>query len=570
MGEKHRMNRLLYFLFFSFLMSGPVRAWAQVLSSGTPFYEEQLRRLDLTGSLDKELSFLIRPIDFRKIAVSQKDSLRGEFYFRSSTEKKKQFTVLPVQFSYRYNPDNLNAYGDRLMVPTAGHQTYVTAGFYSRFGIVNLQFQPEFVFAENRVYDGFPEYFNPSVTYTRFIYWNYGDYPERFGEKSYKKFWWGQSKIALTGKHVELYAGTQNIAWGPGQFNSLIFSNNAPGFPHLSINTVNPLKTFLGSFEAQIIAGRLMNSFEPPSQHPDQNQQYFIPFESDWRYLNGFTLSYQPKWLEGFYFGLNRTFQVNNNLMGDTFMDYFPIFEIFQKEDFFKDGNSSEYDAKGTDQQVSIFSRIVSRKAKAELYFEFGRRDHAYNWRDFILSPDHARAYLLGFQKLISLDSRYRFLQFRGEIVHQQESVNRYMRYLGTGGNLTWHTHGTARGFTNFGQALGVGTGVGSNSQILEVSIVDDKSKTGLLLSRLENNQDFFYRAFGQIENGRPWIDFGLGLIYDRKWSALTLSSKLDLVMSNNFQWESYLKPNSNMKTSSHSFRGMLQVNLIYTISKPK
>jgi len=542
---------------------------AQILNSGTPFYEEQLRRMDISGQLDTGLSFLMRPIDFRKIVFSEKDSMRSQFYFRPKIEREKQFTIVPAQISYRLNPDNVNVFGDRLMAPVAGHQAYVSAGFYARVGILNLQFQPEFVFAENRPYEGFPQEFSPSVTYTRFIYWNYGDFPERFGDQVYKKFWWGQSKIALTGKHIELYGGTQNISWGPGQFNSLIFSNNAPGFPHLSFNTVNPIKTIIGSFEGQILIGRLENSFEEPSQNPQQNERYFLPFESDWRYLNGFTFSYQPKWLRGFYMGLNRTFQVNNNLMGDSFKDYFPIFEIFQKEEFFQNGNSVIYDAKGTDQQVSIFSRIVSRKAKAEIYFEYGRRDHSYNWREFVLNPEHARAYLIGFQKLVSLGSKGRFLQFRGEIVHQQESINRIIRYLGTGGNLTWHTHGIARGFTNFGQALGVGTGVGSNSQILEVSRVSDDSKVGVTLSRLENNQDFFYRAFGLIENPKPWIDFGLGLIYDKRWSAFTLSTKLDLVSSSNFQWKSYLTPDSSFKRSSYTFHGMLQLNLIYSISKP-
>ncbi len=549
------------------LFGFPFFLCAQVLNSGTPYYEEQLRRLDLAGQLAKDLSFLIRPLDFRKIELMEKDSLSGEFSFFSRLEAKNQFQVLPVQLSYRFNPDNKNVFGDRLMVPAAGHQVYLSTGFYAKIGLLNIQFQPEFVAAENKSYEGFSDQFSPAVTYARFIYWNYGDYPERFGEGAYTKFWWGQSKIGLSGKYVEFYAGTQNIAWGPGQFNGLIFSNNAPGFPHLSLNTVNPVKTFVGSFEAQVIAGKLMNSFEDPSQNQRLNDAYFIPFESDWRYVNGFTLTFQPKWINGFYLGLNRTFQVNNNLMGDSFRDYFPIFEIFQKENFFENGNSLLYDQRGTDQQVSVFSRIVSRKAKAEIYFEFGRRDHSFNWREFILNPEHARAYLLGFQKLIRLDSKSKYLQFRGEIVHQQESVNRYIRYLGFGGNLTWHTHGTARGFTNFGQALGVGVGVGSNNQILEISIVDTNSKAGVLFSRLENNQDFFYRAFGQLDNKRPWVDFGLGFIYDRKWPAFTLSSRVDLISSQNSQWESYTKPEPALKTSSVSFTGMAQLNLIYHLS---
>ncbi|WP_157359770.1 capsule assembly Wzi family protein [Algoriphagus mannitolivorans] len=471
-----------------------------------------------------------------------------------------------MQVSYRFNPDNLTTYGDRLMVPAAGHQGYLTLGFFARLGQVSLQVSPEVVFAENKPFPGFSQNLSPEVTYARFIYWNNGDNPERFGISTYSKIWWGQSKLSWSGRSLEFYIGTQNISWGPGQFNSLIFSANASGFPHVSFNTVNPLKTFLGSFEGQVIVGRLENSFFDPSQHDALNQTYFLPFESDWRYLNGFTINYQPKWLKGIYVGLNRTFQVNNNLLGNSFKDYFPIFEIFQKENFFENGNSLVYDSKGTDQQVSVFARIVSKKAKAEVYFEFGRRDHSFNWREFILNPEHARAYILGFQKLVSLARPNNYLQFRGEIVHQQESVNRYIRYLGLGGNLTWHTHGTSRGFTNFGQGLGVGIGTGSNSQLLEVSKANNESKIGIRFSRLENNQDFFYRAFGQMQNANPWVDFGIGLIYEKQWSRLTLSSKIDGVGSNNFQWESYQNPPPSIKGSPWTHRFMGQINLIYSL----
>lgn len=562
------MNRVRSLVFFSFILIIPTILSAQVLNSGTPFYEEQLRRLDLSGRLDKDLSFLVRPIDFRKIVFSENDSLANELLFFSKSEEKEEYKVLPIQVSYRFNPNNVNSFGDRLMVPAAGHQAYVSAGFYAKFGILNLQFQPEFVIAENRAYNGFPQSFNPRVTFTRFIYWNNGDYPERFGDDAYSKFWWGQSKIALTGKYLELYVGTQNIVWGPGQFNSLIFSSNAPGFPHLSLNTVNPIKTFIGSFEGQLIMGRLENSFLEPSQNTQQNEVFFTQFESDWRYLNAFTLSYQPKWLNGFYVGLNRTFQVNNNLMGDTFGDYFPIFEIFQKEEFFENGNSISYDDKGTDQQVSVFSRIVSRKAMAEVYFEFGRRDHAFNWREFILNPEHARAYLVGFQKLLRFNSESRFLQIRGEMVKQQESVNRYIRYIGLGGNLTWHTHGTARGFTNFGQALGVGTGVGSNSQIMEFSIVSNKNKTGILFSRLENNQDFFYRAFGQNTEKRPWVDFSLGFIWEKQLDKLMLSANAQITNGVNYQWQSSSNSTSDFPSGKNQLSFSSTVNLIYQIGR--
>jgi hypothetical protein len=115
---------------------------------------------------------------------------------------------------------------------------------------------------------------------------------------------------------------------------------------------------------------------------------------------------------------------------------------------------------------------FFNNKAKTELYFEYGRRDHAYNWREALLNPEHARAYLFGFKKLIALKNN-EFIQLRGEILQQQESVNIIIRYPWEGGDTNWGGHGTVlHGFTHKGQMLGPGVGPSSNVQTLETAWV--------------------------------------------------------------------------------------------------
>src|SRR5690606_26583329 len=278
--------------------------------------------------------------------------------------------------------------------------------------------------------------------------------------------------------------------------NALIFSNNARGFKHLSLNTTRPAKTFLGSFEGQLLIGRLESSGFEPTQHPELNEQYFRNLSMDWRYLNGLTISYQPKWTPGLTFGLSRTFQQYNKDRGRTFGEWFPVFEVFTKENLFEDGHTIDYDSKGQDQQLAVFSRLVLPQAKAEVYFEYGRRDHALNWREFKLNPEHARAYIMGFSKLFSVSATDKLIQVRGEMTQQQESVNRYIRYLGTTGGASWHTHSRVRGFTHYGEPLGVGIGTGeSNEQTIEVSLVDQLNKFGIRFERLTNHQAYYYKA---------------------------------------------------------------------------
>ncbi|WP_233755134.1 capsule assembly Wzi family protein [Algoriphagus sp. AGSA1] len=459
-------------------------------------------------------------------------------------------------------------WGDGPMIPNVGFQNYITTGFFAQLKFLKIQFQPEFVFAQNSPYQGFPDTYSQTITRDRFFYWNNGDYPERFGKESYKKFWWGQSKVSLNLGPVELAASSQNIWWGPGQFNALTISNNAQGFPHLSLNTSRPLKTFLGNFEAQIIMGRLESSGLEPSQFDSLNSKYFEKLSNDWRYLNGFSFSYQPKWIPGLFMGMTRTFQQYSEDKGDSFSDYFPVFEFLTKQKLYDEGNVLEYDQKGQDQQISIFGRYLFSKAHAEFYFEFGRRDHSYNWREFILNPEHARAYILGFQKLFPIQKSETYLQIRGEITQQQESVNRYIRYVGLDGNQTWHTHGRARGFANYGQALGVGSGVGSNVQTLEISQISGFNKRGILLERLANNQDFYYRAFGQNPLVKPWVDLSLGFLWDQQWNNLILSGKVQFIKSYNYQWIQQTSGPADLHKGYNPFAFYGTLNLIYRIGK--
>jgi hypothetical protein len=454
------------------------------------------------------------------------------------------------------------------MGASAGIQQYFSTGILVKKKFFRLQFQPEVNFAQNRSYQGFSDQFDEQVIIDRFHFWNYNDAPERFSDRWKGEFWWGQSSLTFQYGAFEIGAATRNNWWGPGQFNSLTFSNNARGFPHLTLNTTKPAKTFLGNFEGQLLSGRLVSSMIPSAQNQQLNERYFRPFSGDWRYLNGITVSLNPKWVPGLFLGFSRTYQQFSENRGRAFSDYFPIFSPFQKKNLFEDGNSVGFDREGRDQQATVFLRYVSSPAKAELYVEYGRRDHAFNWREAILNPEHARAYLVGFVKLFETPRATRHLQVRGEITHQQESVNRYVRYTGLGGEATWHTHYQVRGFTNDGQSLGVGIGTGANAQMVEISLVETFDKMGILFERVANHQDFYYRAFGQQREYQPWVDLSIGFLFDKKWEQFLLSSKLQLINGYNYQWQ--LAPDStpDFPRGQQLFSFHSYVSLIYLLQK--
>ena len=525
-----------------FFWTIPVVLLSQSLPANQIILEDYLRRCQLVGKIPSS-SFLSRPLisaDSLALAnlhysltILEKDSTR---FF--SPEVK----LLPISMGSQFDSRNPYPEGGKFL-QSKGYQQWASSGVFGSFGPLSIQLQPEFIYAQNSSYN------------TGFSKEGGIEYVEIFGEGAYSKLLPGQSSIRLNYGAFSLGASTENIWWGPGQYNSLLFSNNAFGFQHLTLNTQKPAKTFLGSFEGQLIMGKLEN---------------FAPFirdgKEDWRYVNGITFSYHPKWIPGLFLGASRVFQQYSSFNDQSFAYYFPLFEPFQKiyliDPNSSDFNSTEYDDRLQSQQLTGFARLVIPKAKAGVYFEYGRRDHAVNWREYLLNPEHARAYLFGFKKLISL-SNEAFFQINGEILQQQESINILTRYGPLGGR-SWASHNITQGFTHRGQMLGPGVGPSSNVQTLETSWVKGIKKIGIRWERLNRHQDVYTRVFNDpSENGR-WVDYSARLLADWQFDNLLVSTTTNFVYTLNNQWNLSERSTSAFPNGKNSFMIVGQVNLIY------
>jgi hypothetical protein len=544
------LNAKVFSFFILVLVSTtlPSALFSQTLPTNQFILEEFLRRQQLLGKISSS-SFLTRPL------ISSDSIGSGNFHYSLTILEKDstrffnpEIKLLPIIMGSQLGSGNPYPEGGKF-IHAKGYQQWTSAGIHGSFGPFSIQFQPELIFAQNKSYDiGFSK--GSGI-----------EYVEIFGEEAYSKLLSGQSSIRLNYGAFSLGASTENIWWGPGQYNSLLFSNNSFGFQHLTLNTLKPAKTFLGSFEGQLILGKLEN---------------FAPFvrdgKEDWRYVNGITFSYQPKWLPGLFFGVSRVFQQYSSFNNQTWVYYFPIFEPFQKVNLINPNlpffDSSEYDDRLQSQQLSGFARLVIPKAKAEVYFEFGRRDHAVDWREFILKPEHARAYLVGFKKLITLPNET-FLQVNGEMLQQQESINILTRYGASGGS-SWTSHGIRQGFTNQGQMLGPGIGPSSNVQTLETSWVKGIKKLGIRWERLNRHQDVYTRRFNDpSENGR-WVDYSARLLADWQFDNLLISSTVNLVYSINPQWDLKGKSTTEFPNGKRSFSLIGQVQFIYLFKNNK
>jgi hypothetical protein len=92
------------------------------------------------------------------------------------------------------------------------------------------------------------------------------------------------------------------------------------------LNTSKPAKTFLGTFEGQVLIGKLESSGFSGSQSEDLNSKFFKPLNPDWRYINAFMLNYTPKWIPNLSLGIGRSFLQYGKYVKPTFSGLLPIF----------------------------------------------------------------------------------------------------------------------------------------------------------------------------------------------------------------------------------------------------
>lgn len=540
-------NSILLSLFrkciFSFiiLISAFTAISQNKLIVGLPIIEDYYRRSQLLENNDSSASFLLRPVsvsvtDSRSIYIPERenDSLKSPIKFSFSDTQWFNFNFLPLQVRSQYVGKQPYGWSDGAIIPASGYQQTISAGFNTRVGPLSLQFYPIYQYAENKSFEGIPLN-QGSVLWARYYSYtlNSIDQPERYGDGNYEKFLWGQSSIRLNAGPISFGLSNENLWWGPGRFNSLVMTNNARGFKHLTLNSLKPIKSWLGSFEFQMIGGRLDESgFLPPGNNIVHNGRFvYRPKVNDWRYLSGIMFSYQPKWIPGLYLGATRVVQQYHENAKES-KDYFgAVSNLWRKND--AGGITAEIER---DQLASAFLRFVWPEIQTEVYFEFGRNDAAQNFRDFFLEPWHSAAYNAGFRKLFpfqqkegqQIDASFEFTQL-------QQSAGRIIREAGT-----FYVHSRVRhGYTHNGEVLGAGIGPGSNLQTLEVNWVNELRKIGLTFERYVHNNDYYFYAFNDIQDPRRhWIDVSAFSNFSWDFENLLINARLGVIKSLNYQYQ--------------------------------
>ena len=540
-------------LFFLFLSLFYLESYSQTLNLNNPLFENNLRRAQLNGDISSNISFTLRPLDLNNYDVD-KDIFDFNEYaptvlsFLNGNGKLK---ILPVDFNINYSSHHPYNRNNGSMITNRGYQQLISAGLYFELGPLSIQLKPENIYAENRDYDGFWEGHYDVIWARRYILWNRIDMPERFGEEAYKKTTFGQSSIRLNYKALSLGLSSENIWWGPSIRNGVMMSNNAQGFNHITFNTRRPIKTAIGNFEFQLVTGRLEPSgFDPPStDRTYAGTKIYVPkinqmFDTDdWRFFQGYSFTYSPKFIDGLHIGFNRWTQMYGALFEGKYtwisddprfegssVGWFPIFSNFLR----KNDKVEPYE-KETDQAASMFFRWFWKDSKAEIYADFGFNDAKFNFRDLLSDSDHSRAVTLGIIKLFDSKKDNSQYEFHWEWTQMEQTASRLVRNAGS-----WYMHNRVyHGYTNNGEVMGAGIGPGSNSQYFSISKISENQRLGGALEIIDQDNDFYYMAFEDSKDYRRyWKDFNLHLFYEKKFKDFWGSFNIMYSRSLNYQWE--------------------------------
>ncbi len=486
------------------LAASPVTAYAQRLGVGD-LWEDYARTMSLLGKAAPH-SWVIRPLSLEQGLAGLRDSANP---WREQVPRQGSLlragglraTAEPVSLRFFDNSAYPSGQNDGAIWEGRGPTAALEAGVTARWGPLTITLRPELIYIRNLAFP-LAQVTDSSRTPYANAWWarglsaEYIDLPQRFGPDP---LWWldpGQTSVRLDWRGLAAGVSTENLWWGPGIANAIIMSDNAAGFPHAFAGTGRPVAIGVGTVEGQWVFGRLTQS-KWSQRRPDGIV----------RYLTGLVAAYEPSFLPGLTLGAIRAYYFNSPPGGPSFRDYTLVFQGLLKKGLASSSNPTGDDV--MDQLASFFARWAVPGGGFEAYVEWARNDHSWDFRDFVLAPEHSQGYTVGFQKAIGL-RRGSVVRLGGELTHLERSNDISYR-----ASEPFYVHFVVRdGYTQRGQVVGAGIGPGGDAQVLGADLFAAWGSVGGYVRRQVHDNDAHYNLF-RFDGGDFWrydVSLGWGL----------------------------------------------------------
>jgi hypothetical protein len=455
----------------------------------------------------------VKPDDAKKLRIELQD-VRATF-------------VANTEYGYARN------YG--AVFPSNGRTGLYAFHARARYGGLSINLAPEMVVSENKPFQLYPSRYPDwlwDLLYTNYL--NQIDQPERYREYSYMQLLSGNSSIGYATHGMEVALTTRSMWWGPGRRNSLLMSTNAPGFAHLSINTVRPVKLPWGGIEFQWFLGRLVDSGRepvPPRLFENFQPMPYVPKPDDWRLLQGLLAIWHPKWSPGLYVGVGRTVMGYSESIKRV--DHaFSVFRSLTTELLNTDEIQNPDLRERFDDKIAAYVRYVMPEDRLEFYAEVARNMRPGSLREFLARPEHTLAYTIGISKWYELGQRDRFFGIEAEFTQMEKQNTWQERYY-----QTWYTSLIVpHGYTNRGQIMGASIGPGSNSQYLGFNYRWRQNRVGTFVERVIYNNDLYYMLF-TTSIYRLWSDVNVGLSGEYRYGKFDVFYDATVMRTFNYKY---------------------------------
>src|SRR5690625_2031732 len=450
-------------------------------------------RLVLSGEAsEEETTYLLRPEVY---SAQRGHTARYETgaTLMASQDSRFQVRLYSPTVYTSYNKEIPLGQNDGALWQGRGRNWFMRAGVGVQYGPLTMVVRPEVVRSQNREFPlerdlgtEHQNYRHPRFGGTRYQdFLMYADLPLYFGDEPVSSFHLGDSFIQADFKRFAAGISNERIWTGPAVHNPLIFSSNAPGFTHFFFRTSNPLRTPIGEFEGQYTWGLLKDS------------DYFrVPEFDSRRYVNAFTLNYNPWYIPNFHMGITRA--------GYAYLDgSFGLSDLFL---FLRASHTAESasEANRSDARMHLMSyyfRWLFPAADMEVYGEWGRNDYRRPFRDVILEPQFNRGYVIGFIKRFTLAPEHK-LALNTEVTNlKNSSVPATKRDY----NIWYESEIIGQGFTHKGQVIGAGIGPGSATQQMHLTYYGKWGIAGISGARVAHKIDRHYKYEDHFRSFGRW-----------------------------------------------------------------
>jgi hypothetical protein len=350
-----------------------------------------------------------------------------------------------------------------------GFNTSFTTGVRLEAYGIEATFKPQLSFSQNAAFEIMPSTYDSEYGY----FWGYShnvgiDAPQRFGNKPFWTWDWGDSEIRYTWKTLTAGFGTQAVWIGPSYRNAMLHSNNAPSYPKFDIGlrrqgvTLPWLGWYIGEVEARLWVGYLSES-DYFDNDPSNNHNMF----------HGFSFAYAPSFLPGLTLSANRVCLVPWEWANLKYM--VP-----------SDENTIE------DQKASFATSWFFPKVGLTVYGELGIDDYPPDlYIGMLKYPFRSTVYSFGIKKIVNVNPRK---SVYGELIFEFNWLEMTQEFQFQWPTSFYFHHLIKQGYTNRGQYIGSGLGSGGNSQYLSFQVYYPKGNSSLFIMRNNPDNNYIYK----------------------------------------------------------------------------